>query len=1251
MTGPTGGGRAGARLWALLAAACALLVAMPAPTARAADATLVGHWPLDAGGADTSGSGNDVVLQPGTPFDPAGRLGQALDETMNLWDVRVPATAANLAALEPARVTLSAWVKRAGGDPGGYRFLVAKGASTCTPGGDGSDANPSYALATDAGGDVVFMTWDGIVLNATQSPAAPAAAVFDGTWHSLVGVFDGTKTRLYLDGAQVGDGASGTASIAYGLDTRAMTIGSFANAGCPGHFPASIDDVRVYSRALGADDVAALARGEEPVAPAGPPPVQPPVNTVRPSIGAERGAAGTYRCDPGTWTGAEGDFQYAWRDLIRGGTIATTPTFTPKPADYGYTFSCSVTASNAGGQNTATSDTVFFTSAGINTVPPPYGNLRVRGIDVYQTVQPNSGAQMFGFPSGAFPSLPGGGTPTSYHLIGLGGILSTFTPQQAQYAGVTLDSLKQTTAVVYVNTTTGPAGDPTLPLQVTLTALRGGKQVGQPLVRTITNPPQTSDVVVSAFDRKRTGVFFNVPAEWLAGGKLDLQASVNFEPGQLGATYGRRECDTPCASDDTFTLKGVPAEGLPQLVIASIQLKTAGQANMPAPTTVLSAARKLIPGGERMVVLPYQATLDITTEAGLTGAVTPSPPGSPVAWTCNGATYTAPNFTSLGQVNRACRIAAVGARVMGWMATNPARELVQDGLQLRLIEHYDILFAGHNYPTGAGGTEPGWENNGNITDVSDIAPLGPGPFIAITTASRPLTAAAHELGHALSAPHADQTCGGNSSGQVGEPWAPDNRGRLEGTAFIQPSFVGRSFQPAVVNIDDPTQYFYDLMSYCASNNDTSYRNPADAWLGAYNWNRFFSRLRAFGSRVGYLARPSETTFSVLGRGARSAQAARAARPSRNAVAVGTVGDGGGAIMRVDPPDPERADVPSTAASSVRLRSLTVAGKVLLDAGATVNTPADQPAGGPASFVGPVDPRAASVELIRDGAVLDTWRRGAPVRVSLRAPRAGTRVRRAGALTVRWATSGGVASERSASVLFSADGGRTWQTVFDGADHGAARIDGRRLPGTRDGRVRVIVRDRLVHGVATSGTVRADGTPPVVTINAPIAGQPLLAGDRVLLDGSALSDAGVALRGRQLRWYAGRRALGFGGTVGARLSPGTFTLRLVGRGARGATGVASLRVQVQRRPLRVLALRFPRIVAAKATSVSGTLTTSDPAVLTSGRRTVAVGRKARRVTLDLPAQPASGLVRAVYTLKPAGRDVGGVVRGTVEVVRP
>ena len=91
------------------------------------------------------------------------------------------------------------------------------------------------------------------------------------------------------------------------------------------------------------------------------------------------------------------------------------------------------------------------------------------------------------------------------------------------------------------------------------------------------------------------------------------------------------------------------------------------------------------------------------------------------------------------------------------------------------------------------GGEPGWTSTSCCPTWATFDPhFGASPlfFADAGGLNRPLTAAAHELGHVYSAPHAerdtnpdpaiDTGCGGDTNGQVGEAWPPDNRGRLQG---------------------------------------------------------------------------------------------------------------------------------------------------------------------------------------------------------------------------------------------------------------------------------------------------------------------------------------------------------------------------------------------------------------------------------------------------------------------------------------
>jgi len=88
-----------------------------------------------------------------------------------------------------------------------------------------------------------------IIASATSAPVAQV-------WYHLAGVFDGASLRLYLNGVLQ---SSTTRAVAWRA-TGDTIVGRARYSGAPtDYWPGLIDDVRVYSRALSADEVARIA--------------------------------------------------------------------------------------------------------------------------------------------------------------------------------------------------------------------------------------------------------------------------------------------------------------------------------------------------------------------------------------------------------------------------------------------------------------------------------------------------------------------------------------------------------------------------------------------------------------------------------------------------------------------------------------------------------------------------------------------------------------------------------------------------------------------------------------------------------------------------------------------------------------------------------------------------------------------------------------------------------------------------------
>lgn len=223
-----------------LTAALLLTVAAPA----GADILPVGSWPLNEGRGtvahDSSGHRNEGHVE-GAQWKQ-GRFQGGLGFNGEAAAVSVPASS----SLEPASVSISAWVNSST-SPGVDKYILAKGANGCLA--------ASYGLYTGINGGLEFYVSTGQGLSWTLSPDA-GQGVWNGQWHNVIGTYDGSSVRLYLDGRQVASGTPDTAPISYGLPTsNELQIGNYPGCSNLG-FTGSIDEVKVFNRALSTGEIA-----------------------------------------------------------------------------------------------------------------------------------------------------------------------------------------------------------------------------------------------------------------------------------------------------------------------------------------------------------------------------------------------------------------------------------------------------------------------------------------------------------------------------------------------------------------------------------------------------------------------------------------------------------------------------------------------------------------------------------------------------------------------------------------------------------------------------------------------------------------------------------------------------------------------------------------------------------------------------------------------------------------------------------
>jgi Concanavalin A-like lectin/glucanases superfamily len=216
------------------------VLALAAGSAQA-DPSVLASWSFNEGSgqvaADSSGFGSHGQLGAATGSDLAdpdwiaGHAGGGALAFGGGQFVTVP----DSARLEPAHVAVDAWVRR-DGSPGNWRYVLSKGALDCD--------RSAYGLYSGWSGGLTFY-----VSSATTyvlSPEVSRFRVWDGAWHHVIGSYDGSTVRLWIDGSQVGNGTPASVAIAYGVGSKGVYIGSYQGS-CDLGFRGAIDDLSVWN--------------------------------------------------------------------------------------------------------------------------------------------------------------------------------------------------------------------------------------------------------------------------------------------------------------------------------------------------------------------------------------------------------------------------------------------------------------------------------------------------------------------------------------------------------------------------------------------------------------------------------------------------------------------------------------------------------------------------------------------------------------------------------------------------------------------------------------------------------------------------------------------------------------------------------------------------------------------------------------------------------------------------------------------
>ncbi len=218
---------------------------------------LIACYPFDGDANDASGNGlNGIVNGATLTTDRFGNQNSAY--LFNGVDNYI--VVKNSAILNPKQITLSAWffaTKSFDGD--GNNVIISKPYT--------SHVAPYYQWHLGVGGDqhvsarqFGFLGW-----MATSAGALSTDKKFIlgteviGVWKHLVTSFDGSVVKVYVDGKlEMTSRSLSTPSVINTYNTDVF-IGKHGNAmGTIDYTPAIIDDIRIYNRALTADEIKQL---------------------------------------------------------------------------------------------------------------------------------------------------------------------------------------------------------------------------------------------------------------------------------------------------------------------------------------------------------------------------------------------------------------------------------------------------------------------------------------------------------------------------------------------------------------------------------------------------------------------------------------------------------------------------------------------------------------------------------------------------------------------------------------------------------------------------------------------------------------------------------------------------------------------------------------------------------------------------------------------------------------------------------
>lgn len=199
------------------------------------------HLPFDGTGNDQSSSANHATVTGGT---------YTSDRNGNADSAYLISTRGDYAVASPVLLgenhTIAAWVNLSTLDSDPDSVIIENSAT---------DTTADYGLYAKYQTATTFTLYYFIRDSNGNAQTVEGDTIYRlGTWYHVAGTYDGTTARLYVNGSEV---KTLDASLTVRQSGSLLGVGDDGSGGDAG-LTGSIDDVRIYERALSSDDVKAL---------------------------------------------------------------------------------------------------------------------------------------------------------------------------------------------------------------------------------------------------------------------------------------------------------------------------------------------------------------------------------------------------------------------------------------------------------------------------------------------------------------------------------------------------------------------------------------------------------------------------------------------------------------------------------------------------------------------------------------------------------------------------------------------------------------------------------------------------------------------------------------------------------------------------------------------------------------------------------------------------------------------------------